>query len=257
MVDLSALILAAGRGVRMGPRGRLTPKGLLEINGIPLVARSVDLLRSRGIERIRIVTGHLSDQYETLFAGRDDIELIHNPAYDQTGSLQSLMTGLNGLSGHIVLLESDVIYEARALSPVASNQTRMIVSGQTNATDEVYVWSRTGATGTPSFDTMSKDINAQPHAHYGELMGITCFSAPQVERLRAAATSVLAENPKSDYEAAVIELARDTDIEAVLLEDLAWTEIDDEAMFARAVDTVWPQIQERDARIQTRSAVAS
>ncbi|PSL18736.1 phosphocholine cytidylyltransferase family protein [Shimia abyssi] len=246
MADLSALILAAGRGVRMGPRGRLTPKGLLEIEGTPLVARSVNLLRARGIRHIRIVTGHLNDQYEAIFAAASDVELIHNPIYDTTGSLRSLVTGLDGVSGHVVVLESDVIYEARALSPVVAGETRLIVSGETNATDEVYVWSRPGANGAPAFDTMSKDINAQPAPHFGELLGITCFSAAQVLRLRAAAQTVLAEDRKADYESAVIELARDTDIEAVLLEDLAWTEIDDETMFARAINTVWPQIVARD-----------
>ncbi|SFL68206.1 NTP transferase domain-containing protein [Shimia aestuarii] len=248
MADLSALILAAGRGVRMGPRGRLTPKGLLAIDGVPLVARSVALLQGRGIKSVRIVTGHLEDQYRAAFDGHAGVELIHNPLYDQTGSLQSLMTGLEGLDGHVVLLESDVIYEARALSPVAAGETRLIVSGETNATDEVYVWSRPGVNGTPAFDTMSKNINAQPQPHFGELMGITCFAAPEVARLRDAGKAVLAQDPKADYEEAVIELARETDIEAVLLDDLAWTEIDNETMFARAMNTVWPIILERDGQ---------
>ena len=69
MVDLSALILAAGRGIRMGPRGQLRPKGLLEIDGVPLVARSINLLRARGIPRIRIVTGHLDDSTAITLAG--------------------------------------------------------------------------------------------------------------------------------------------------------------------------------------------
>ncbi len=246
MVDLSALILAAGRGIRMGPRGRLRPKGLLEIDGVPLVARSINLLRARGIPRIRIVTGHLDDQYRDQFDAQPDVELIHNPAFAETGSLESLMTGLDGLSGHVVLLESDVIYESRALSPVEPGVTRLMVSGKTGATDEVYVWSRTGMNGTPAFDFMSKDISARTGAHFGELMGITCFAAPQVAALRAAGQAVLAADSAADYEDAICALARDTDIEAVLLRDLAWTEIDTEAMYARAVEEVWPVIQARD-----------
>ncbi len=121
MADLSALILAAGRGVRMGPRGRLTPKGLLEINGVPLVARSVALLQARGIEAVRIVTGHLDDQYRAAFEGHAGVELIHNSLYDQTGSLQSLMTGLEGLDGHVVLLDFERAMEEGALwTPVCS-----------------------------------------------------------------------------------------------------------------------------------------
>ncbi len=246
MTDLSALILAAGLGVRMGPRGELTPKGLLKIEGVPLVRRSVELLRKHGLKHIRIVTGHLNEQYEAEFADDADVELIHNPDYDHTGSLKSLLTGLNGVDGNLVVLESDVIYEARALSPVQSGATRIVLSGETNATDEVYVWVRDGAADVPAFDFMSKKIGARPETHFGELVGITCFSAENTRALKAAGQGVAAQNPKADYEDAVIALSEGTDIEAVLLQDLAWTEIDDETMFARALSVVWPAIEARE-----------
>lgn len=246
MVEMSALILAAGRGVRMESAGRLMPKGLLKIGDEPLVVRSVKLLRQRGIKDIRIVTGHLCDQYEALFGGQDDVELIHNPVYETTGSLLSLMTGLQRLDGPVVLLESDIVYEARALAPVAFDRTRIILSGQTSASDEVYIWVRNGEKGTAVFNTMSKDIHAHAGDHFGELVGITCFSKIQVENLKNAAEVVLARDPKSDYESSIIELAKKTDIEAILIKDLAWTEIDDEKMYARAVSRIWPLIQKSE-----------
>ena len=60
MAEFTALIVAAGRGVRMGARGQLTPKGMIALDGLPLVRASVMHLASRGIDRVRIVTGHLS-----------------------------------------------------------------------------------------------------------------------------------------------------------------------------------------------------
>ena len=44
MKDFTAIIVAAGMGVRMGPRGRLMPKGLIEVGGSPMVAQSLDTL---------------------------------------------------------------------------------------------------------------------------------------------------------------------------------------------------------------------
>lgn len=246
MVDLSAVILAAGMGVRMGPRGRLMPKGLLKIDQLPLVARSVQMLRAQGVRHVRIVTGHLNDQYEALFGTAAEVTLLHNPAYDHTGSLLSLLTGLDGLAGPVVVLESDVIFEAAALAPVQPEQTRIVVSGPTHATDEVYIWARAGANGAAVFDFMSKLVEARAAPHIGELVGITCFCARDMLRLRAVGQELQAQNSKSDYEDAVIALAREVDIEVALIKDLAWSEIDNETMLARATDVVWPKIKQRD-----------
>lgn len=247
MAELKALIVAAGRGIRMGPSGEMRPKGLLEIDGVPLVRRSVELLQKRGIETVRIVTGYLSEQYEAIFADIKGVELIHNPEFSSTGSLRSLATGLAGLRGPFVLLESDLIYEARSLEPVSTSQSKIVVSGDTGAGDEVYVWARNIAGNSPVFVTMSKDINAHQGAHFGELTGISCFTAGDTEALKRATLETLLENPKSDYEPAVVHMAQSRDITCHHMADLAWAEIDDEDMYAHAVETVWPIIQRRDA----------
>ena len=81
MFDTS-VILAAGRGVRMGPTGREIPKGFITIGGQTLIRRSLDQLFAHGIARVVIVTGHLSECYERLAA--DDparIACCHNPNY--------------------------------------------------------------------------------------------------------------------------------------------------------------------------------
>lgn len=238
----TALIVAAGRGIRMGPRGTLTPKGLLKINDTPLVVRSVDLLKAKGVSRVRIVTGHLADQYEDTFGATPGVELVHNPDFSSTGSLQSMMTGLKDLSGPIVLLESDLIYETAALAPVLEGPSTILVSGVTGSGDEVYIWTRDGEV----FDTMSKKIDAQTRSHFGELTGLSRFDADDTERLKVAAHAVLAEDPKADYEDSVIRLAQTRDISCTLVSDLAWSEVDTEDMLARATTTVWPRIQERD-----------
>lgn len=238
----TALIVAAGRGIRMGPRGTLTPKGLLKINDTPLVARSVNLLQAKGVSRVRIVTGHLADQYEDIFGTMPGVELVHNPDFATTGSLRSMMTGLEDLSGPFVLLESDLIYETAALAPVLDGPSTILVSGVTGSGDEVYIWTRDEII----FDTMSKKIDAQPRAHFGELTGLSRFDAEDTERLKTAARAVLAEDAKADYEDSVIRLAQTRDIACTLIPDLAWSEVDTEEMLSRAIGTIWPRIQERD-----------
>ena len=54
---MKAIILAAGVGSRIGPIGKETPKCLLPISGNPLLQIQVDILKSRGIDDIRVVIG--------------------------------------------------------------------------------------------------------------------------------------------------------------------------------------------------------
>ena len=109
MAEITAVILAAGLGLRMGPRGEMTPKGLIEMGGQGLVPQSVETLRRWGAERIAVVTGHLAEQYQAAFAGTD-VQLIHNPAYDSTGSLKTLLTALEQIDGvtSVAPLDGDV-----------------------------------------------------------------------------------------------------------------------------------------------------
>jgi 2-aminoethylphosphonate-pyruvate transaminase len=246
MNELSALIVAAGRGIRMGPRGEMTPKGLLAIGGDALVTRSVALLKGCGVKHIRIVTGHLAEQYEAALGPVEGVELVHNPEFAATGSGRSMMIGLADMRGPVLLLESDLVYEAAALHALREDESCILVSGETKAGDEVYIWTREGADGAPVFHMMSKDISAMNAAHFGELVGISRFTAEDVDRLKDAARLVLEEDPKADYEATVIHMAKTRDIACRKIEDLAWSEIDSEEMYAHAVEEVWPRITTRD-----------
>jgi len=53
----TAVILAAGMGVRLRNVIGVCPKGLLEIEGKSLIIRSLERLKSEGIDRVVIVTG--------------------------------------------------------------------------------------------------------------------------------------------------------------------------------------------------------
>ena len=59
---MKAMILAAGRGTRLGPMGRHKPKALVEIQGIPLLAGVISRLAQQGFREIIVNTHHLADQ---------------------------------------------------------------------------------------------------------------------------------------------------------------------------------------------------
>jgi NDP-sugar pyrophosphorylase family protein len=56
------MLLAAGRGTRLGPLGRTIPKALVEVGGRPLLARQLDYLAAHGVRDVVVNAHHLADQ---------------------------------------------------------------------------------------------------------------------------------------------------------------------------------------------------
>lgn len=54
----AAVLLAAGRGTRLGALTRDFPKAMLEVGGTPILHRIIGGLAEAGVDRVTVVTGH-------------------------------------------------------------------------------------------------------------------------------------------------------------------------------------------------------
>ena len=80
-------------------------------------SRSIERFVENEIKRIVIVTGHLASFYEELADKHNGlIHTVHNDRFPQSGSFFSLSLALEEVDSPFLLLESDLIYEARAVS---------------------------------------------------------------------------------------------------------------------------------------------
>lgn len=84
-----AVILAAGFGMRMVPINTEMPKGLLEVNGEPLIERVIKQLQEVGIKEIYVVVGFMKEKYEYLM-DEYGVELVVNADYAAKNNLHSL-----------------------------------------------------------------------------------------------------------------------------------------------------------------------
>ncbi len=85
----NAVILAAGFGMRMVPINQEVPKGLLSVNGEPLIERLIRQLKEARITKLYIVVGYLKEKYEYLI-DKYGAELIYNPDYAAKNNIYSL-----------------------------------------------------------------------------------------------------------------------------------------------------------------------
>lgn len=95
------VVLAAGASSRMG-----CPKGLLDVDGAPLIRRHVEQL-SRHCVGVRVVLGCQAKRHAAAIADTG-AELIMNPDWAQTGPAASLTLALVGLPAATTLLISPV-----------------------------------------------------------------------------------------------------------------------------------------------------
>ncbi|NES85049.1 MAG: phosphocholine cytidylyltransferase family protein [Moorea sp. SIO2B7] len=243
----TAVILAAGMGIRLKELGQSAPKGFLQLGERAIIEESIERLTACGMQRIIIVTGHLSDFYECLQQRFNHQMLtIHNPRYADSGSMYSLYCARELIENDFLLLESDLIYEQRALSAVLNfpKDNVVLLSGQTNAGDEVYV-----ETSDETIVAMSKNKAELGSQVAGELVGISKISQPLFQRMLAQASLRFKTSLKVDYETdALIAAAKSYPVYYKLIPNLLWAEIDDRYHLARAKEQIYPAILHKDAQ---------
>ncbi len=98
----SAVILAAGFGMRMVPINTETPKGLLEVKGEVLIERTIRQLKDAGINDIFVVVGFMKEKYEYLI-DKFGVTLMVNPHYATKNNLHSLKYTLPYISNTYII----------------------------------------------------------------------------------------------------------------------------------------------------------
>ena len=93
---MKIIILAAGRGERLWPLTKNTPKPLVEVReGVSLLEEQLGRISASGvIDRVTIVTGYLGYKVDEMLANLDiqnlEISTVFNPFYKVSNNLASL-----------------------------------------------------------------------------------------------------------------------------------------------------------------------
>ena len=252
----TAVILAAGMGIRLREVIGLCPKGLLEIEGKSLIIRSLERLKKEGIDRVLLVTGFQEGMYKQHLQNLKnipDIEFVNSPRYAESGSMHSLFVTRDFLHEDFLLLESDLLYESRALPSVLNFEGPDVVlaSGKTGSNDEVYIYGggkmEIGGLEPSSIEISGeiKAISKKPRNNLtiqGELVGISKISHNFFKKMCANHESSLKFPCINHYEECISDLCGDNSVPFLRINDLVWTEIDDQDHYDRAIRKIYPKI---------------
>ena len=229
LTQFESVILAAGKGSRLGNLGQDKPKGLLTVAGETLVQRSVRQLRKCGSTRVTLVVGHMKHKYEEVFADAPHVRLVENPQYEETGSFDSLVRGLQGSSQDVLVLDSDIVYDTVGLQCILSSAHRdaVLASGLSHAGDEVWVFAENG-----QLTKLSKTAGSQS-ACVGEFVGISRISSSFSSYLLNVDPHGMKGFKYSEYEEVFSQVSGSWNIGIELVDNLRWGEVDTVSQLTR------------------------
>ena len=244
---MKAVILAAGMGIRLRPMTETLPKGLVEINNKTLLERSLDALNENNITEAIIVTGFYGDSIKARIGEtykNIKISYATNNRFFETGSMFSL-SQIKHLIGNesILVLESDLIYEARAISEIIKSELNdaILTSELLNSGDDVYIC--TNEEG--DIINLGKNIpESDMEKVSGALVGISKYSPEFLAKLfQKAEEDYQNKDLNYHYEECVFATSQiHQPVKELFCSGLNWIEIDNEVDLKRAKEHVYPKI---------------
>jgi len=244
---LQAIILAAGKGTRLKAKTDKMPKAMIEIEGKPLLEYSLDALIENGLTDVILVVGFRHETITRRFGTRYHglkIRYVLNDNYAVSGSMYSLALVKDIIEDEILLMESDLLYESRAISLLleGGHPNCILVTGLSGSGDEVYICTN----DQQEITELGKNISESSKKNaIGELAGISKFQHNFLELVFCKAQEDF-RNGKLNYhyEECVYRTSKQTaPIHAVADKDLAWIEIDTAEDLQKARELIYPLIQ--------------
>lgn len=110
---MKAIILAAGKGIRLKPLTDNKPKCLVELFGKSLIEHTVSTFQQCGISDITIVTGYLSNLLDI-----PNVSYIKNKNFASTNMVETLFCAREKLDDSVIISYGDIIFEKKVLKKI-------------------------------------------------------------------------------------------------------------------------------------------
>ncbi len=122
------IILAAGRGSRMGELTSQIPKSLFELNGKPLIETQIEAMTKNDITDVGVVTGY---KYE-LLGGYGSVQFF-NDCWHETQMVSSLECASEWLAdSNFVVSYSDIFYKKEAVGLLLNQDSEIAITYDVN-----------------------------------------------------------------------------------------------------------------------------
>ncbi len=221
---MQAIIMAAGRGSRLGSLTAGRPKSFAEIRGKKLIEYNLALLDRYGIEKIVIVTGYCNEAFEELVEGRKNIRLVYNPFYEMVNVLGSFYMGMEALQEDFIYLHADTICEPAIFERLVSLEADIVLPIDYGKCDEEAMKVRSEHGRIVQITKQMPCDMAD-----GEFIGMAAFRKNVILALQEKTRQLMKEKSFDAYFEGAIQKLIDEEafkIKGVPVDGAFWAEID-------------------------------
>jgi choline kinase len=230
------VVLAAGRGSRLGPLGGETPKWLLRVGGRTIADRQLEGIAraADSVASIRVVVGHAAHAIDHELEQRSDgVRVVPNPEFAELNNWWSVLRALRELpdDGPVVVINGDLLADpdevARFIADAAAGPAHglLAVDLERDLTDESMKVARAADGTLRLIGKVEVDDPA------GEYVGMLMARGPALRALRTALEAFVDRPECADawYEGAIGRTAADGIAWDIWpMPSGGWVEIDDD-----------------------------
>ncbi len=225
---MKAVILAAGKGMRMGELTNNRPKPLIPIHGKPFLGYILDALKEAHIREIGIIVHYLKDQIityvDTTYKGAFDVTYIEQRSMLGTGDAIAAAESFTDGSPFIVI-SGDNYYSLRDIQQLIQAKEDCTVCGTRSECPEKY--GVLEYQGTKLRRIIEKPVHPPSNIINAGLYKFTSLIFPALKHIKP---SISGEYYITD---AINILAKEQNVHVMILQD-SWIDLGCPADIARA-----------------------
>ena len=111
ILPVDAMIMAGGKGTRLMPLTKETPKPLLKVGDKPIIEHNIDRLSEYGIHHINISIKYLGEQLVDYFGNGNDkgVSIAYTKEDSPLGTIGALSLVEEITNDHILVMNSDIL----------------------------------------------------------------------------------------------------------------------------------------------------
>ena len=222
---MTYIILAAGKGTNLQPLTLKTPKSLYKLDrDTTVLQRMIRTIRRFDQKAEIVVVAGFMYEYVLREVERENVIIVRNPFYAQTGSIASLWFARKYLErDNVTIMSSDIVLEDRIVEEiVCKNTERPYVLVDSSCKTGKYNVQVQG----DKICVMSKSLSS----FYAQYVCITKLDAVSARFLLEEIDNMVnAEMYEQLFEDALVQMIFDNDFDLYYrdIKDYSWTEIDD------------------------------
>jgi choline kinase len=196
-----AILIAAGRGRRLGPHTEAVPKCMVQVGSRSILEWQWTALSAAGVEELIIIRGYQHEVLTRFVAARGlPARFIDNRDWQNNNVLLSLACALDEIRGPVLISYSDIIFTRQVAMQAASTLADIGL-----VIDETFRDIYEGRSEHPLDEAEVSDFFPAGHvkrvgkralpaaAAHGEFIGLTNLSATGAECLRTRIADLLAQ----------------------------------------------------------------